>query len=161
MPRSPITSSHYLRPPGVPRRRAAGGVVVRGDGRTIYILLTRDKGKSRYILPKGGTEKRESLVAAARREIAEEAGASDLRFVKSLGHRSRLSFDKDRWTTTFYYLFVARSADLAPTADDRYRPKWFDLAALPAMLWPEQEELIRLNRLKIRKILRFQPRGRC
>ena len=54
------------------RRRA--GLSCGGTGGRILVALTREGDMAHYLLPKGGVEKGESLLEAARREIQEEAG---------------------------------------------------------------------------------------
>lgn len=53
----------------------AGGIVVRAEGSTARILLTRGRKDPRHwIFPKGHVEPGESSEAAARREVREETG---------------------------------------------------------------------------------------
>lgn len=62
---------------------ASGGVVRRApDG---ALLLLHETAEDRWCLPKGHVEEGESLEAAARREIQEEAGLEDLEFGGELG----------------------------------------------------------------------------
>ena len=73
-----IDESWYERPPDVPDRTSAGGVVARIEDGQIYVALVGEVGLSERVLPKGGVESGESLEGAARREIEEEAGLSSL-----------------------------------------------------------------------------------
>ena len=54
--------------------RSAGGVVVNAEGK---VLVVNQHGTS-WSLPKGHIEDGEDALAAARREIYEESGVSDL-----------------------------------------------------------------------------------
>lgn len=150
-----IDQSWYVRPPsGVKDRTSAGGIIVRrGDGGRIYLALVRGEGSGEiaYILPKGGVDPGESIEEAARREIEEEAGFSDLRLLARLGTRERLSFDRRRWITTHYFLFETRQADPKPTDPlVPYATDWHPLdAPLPPMFWPEQRELVERERERI------------
>ena len=56
---------------------SAGGVIVRWQGRTPYILLIRDS-YNHWGFPKGHVEKGETPDAAALREVEEETGLSEL-----------------------------------------------------------------------------------
>lgn len=56
-------------------RRAAGGVVFRGEGAAARVLLIRDR-YGRWTFPKGHLEAGETPEAAALREIREETGCS-------------------------------------------------------------------------------------
>ena len=153
MPRTIIDSTWYEQPPGVRERIAAGGVVARREGERTFVVLTREKARPDYILPKGGVERGESLEQTAHREIAEEAGIHRLRLLEPLGARSRFSFDKRHWTTTHYFLFTTDQVETTPTERRRYNAEWFPIDDLPAILWPEQRELIESNRARIESLL--------
>ena len=149
----PIDPTWYVRPPGVPERLAAGGVVVRAEGGRVLVALTRNADRSDYILPKGGVERRETLEDAARREITEEAGIERLTLLDSLGTRGRLNFNRKRWTTTHYFLFRTDQVDFDRTEGGGYKPGWFPIDDLPQMFWPEQRELIESNQTKIERLV--------
>jgi ADP-ribose pyrophosphatase YjhB (NUDIX family) len=63
----------------------AGGVVIGKDGK---VLVVSQRGKS-WSLPKGHIDEGEDLLTAAKREIYEESGVNDLKFVKELGSYKR------------------------------------------------------------------------
>jgi ADP-ribose pyrophosphatase YjhB (NUDIX family) len=154
-----IDESWYTRPEnGVRDRLAAGGIIVRRDTNgTLWIALTTGedtKGDAAYILPKGGVDKGEEVETAARREIEEEAGFSQLQLVEALGIRERLSFDKTRWTTTHYFLYTTDETEPQPTEVERgYVTHWFDFSQpLPLLFWPEQAALIETYREKIKTL---------
>lgn len=156
-----IDKSWYIKPEGVPERTSAGGIVARvRDGR-LYIVLTREKGLSAYVIPKGGLEPGETLIEAARREIREEAGLSRLKLIEKLGIRERLDVHKKRWIVAHYFLFVT-DQDLEEPADraNHYDPGWFPLDELPELFWPEQRELIETNRKRICRSIASQHRTR-
>ena len=145
-----IDESWYKRPPGVSDRTSAGGVVVRREDGQIYVALVGELGLTERVLPKGGVEPGESLEAAARREIEEEAGLSSLELIEKLGIRARLSYDRVCWITTHYFLFVTEQVEGIPTdVEHHYELAWYPIGALPAIFWPEQRELIETNRDKI------------
>ena len=143
-----IDETWYVWPEGVPDRTAAGGVVVRAEGENVFVALAREANFSYCVLPKGGVEPGETREQAARREIGEEAGLTDLVLVGALGSPARLDFDKVWWTTTHYFLFTtAQIVPHAPTDTQHHdRPaEWFPLGDLPPMFWPEQRALIMAN----------------
>jgi 8-oxo-dGTP pyrophosphatase MutT (NUDIX family) len=153
-----IDESWYIRPEsGVKDRTSAGGIIIReGDDGEVWIALTRGEGAlSGYILPKGGVDPGESIEEAARREIEEEAGFSELTLLESLGSRARLSYDKHRWITTHYFVFSTEETDPRPTDPNYdYVTEWFLLhGELPELFWPEQRALIESYRMR-------QPSGR-
>jgi 8-oxo-dGTP pyrophosphatase MutT (NUDIX family) len=142
-----IDESWYVRPTsGVKDRTSAGGIIVREDGQgKVWLALTRGEGSiASYILPKGGVDPGESIEEAARREIEEEAGFSDLTLIAPLGSQERLSFDKRRWITTHYFLFSTAQTDPRPTDPHYpYVTEWFLLDdELPPLFWPEQAALV-------------------
>jgi 8-oxo-dGTP pyrophosphatase MutT (NUDIX family) len=143
----PIDDSWYHRLPGIPEEISAGGVVVRQQAQQVYVALIRERGAPQYVLPKGRLEPGESVEQAAHREIAEEAGLTDLQLLKELGMRERLSFSKRRWKKVYYFLFLtaqihANSRLLEPGN----QLEWFPLDRLPDLYWPEQKALIDFNR---------------
>lgn len=149
-----IDESWYARPDGTRDRTSAGGVVARREAGRLLIALVREAAYPDYVLPKGGVKKGEDREQAARREIAEEAGLTDLTLLGDLGTRTRLSFSRKRWITTHYFLFTTGQRDGTPTdRKRRYVTGWFPLDNLPPFLWPEQKELIEKNRSRIEELL--------
>jgi 8-oxo-dGTP pyrophosphatase MutT (NUDIX family) len=139
-----IDDTWYIKPTGGREKVAAGGVVVRAVGGQPYIALVREGPALAFVLPKGRLARGESPEAAARREIREEAGLTDLTLVADLGVRERFDFRKTHWKRTHYYLFRTRQADGKPTDPHRaYELHWFPAGRLPELLWPEQAALIR------------------
>lgn len=129
--------------------------MVRKDGDRILVALVTEPGFAEYILPKGHVESGENLEQAARREIAEEAGFTELTLVKSLGSIGRLDFRKRSWGTMHYFLFTTSQDKTLPSDPDHdYIVKWFSIDYLPEMFWPEQRELIEDNMDLIRKIFK-------
>jgi len=153
-----IDLSWYKRPAGAVDRTSAGGIVVRdGADAQIYMALVREGTDSLYILPKGGVKKRENYEQAARREIEEEAGLSDLTTLAYLGTRQRLGFSKRNWITTHYYLFLTRQVQGKPSdISHDYELHWFPVDQLPAMFWPDQQALIVDHVPLIRRLLRLE-----
>lgn len=143
-----VDESWYKRPPGVPEHLSAGGVVVRIEKKRVYIALVGQRGRSKFVLPKGHVEAGETVEQAARREIEEEAGFTRLRLVALLGVKERLDFSKRHWKSTHYFLFTTKEVEVKPT-ESRYRVKWFLLEEMPDLFWPDQTQLIHENRQQI------------
>lgn len=149
-----IDSSWYTRPFNATTSTSAGGIVVRIENGKPLVALVKEEPFGIYILPKGRLEKGEDPEKAARREIEEEAGLRKLNLVEYLGACERLSFDKRKWITVHYYLFLTQQKKGKPSDREHvYACKWFPLDALPEMLWPEQCELLESCREKIAGLL--------
>jgi 8-oxo-dGTP pyrophosphatase MutT (NUDIX family) len=145
-----IDETWYQRPPGIRVRVDAGGIVARTDGGRVYIASVRENDLALYVLPKGGVKQGEDLVQAARREIEEEAGLTQLLLLQKLAVRERLSYDKQTWLVIHYFLFATSQIEGTPTdVEHDYTLCWFPIEEPPPLLWPEQEELIETYRDRI------------
>ena len=138
-----IDASWYKRPDGIAEHVAAGGVVVRLDDGHIFVALVRE-GEDE--------EAGESLEAAARREIREEAGVRDVTSLGELGVRERLNYRRTSWKRTHYFLFlVTRVSD--PPPGGHAGVAWAPIDALPAMFWAEQREFLETHRVHIMELV--------
>lgn len=149
-----IDKSWYIKPQNARIRVGAGGVVVRKVGEKVYIALIKDKKFEHFMLPKGGVEKGEEVVVAAKREIQEETGLNEINLVGKLGVKERLSFEKDRWAITHYFLFTTtqeKGEQNLQAGEEDLIVEWFDIDQLLPLGWPEQKEVIDENLGKIKK----------
>lgn len=151
-----IDENWYRRPPDVAAHTAAGGVIVRREGKRLLIALIRESDLQGFVLPKGHVEPGESLEAAARREIREESGLHQLTLLGDVGVRERLDHARKGWKRTHYFLFIIdRSSEAKSEASgSSSRVHWFPLEALPEMFWPEQRELVETSRDRIAELVR-------
>ena len=151
-----IDESWYQKPPAIRERVAAGGVVVRREGGRLYVAFAREADFPGFVLPKGGVDVGETEEEAARREIAEEIGISELQLLGDLGVRERLNFQKKRWVCTRYFLYQTEQVKGQPLDAKKHYTgaTWFPLDDLPEILWPEQKELILANRERIVEAMR-------
>jgi ADP-ribose pyrophosphatase YjhB (NUDIX family) len=150
-----IDHTWYQRPPHVPEHVSAGGVVARLENDRIYVALIGEPGLNGFVLPKGRVEPGESLEQAATREIAEEAGLSQLTMIAPLGTKERLDFDRRSWKKTHYFLFLTSQSKGEPSDPHHdYEIKWFPLETVPELFWPEQTQLIRDNRKRIQELIK-------
>jgi 8-oxo-dGTP pyrophosphatase MutT (NUDIX family) len=153
--------SYYTEPKDVKTRTGAGGVVTRVDPatRAVKIALIRDQGDHSYVLPKGGVDDDENFEQAARREIEEEAGFTQLELLAELGVGERLNSRRTTWQTTHYFLFRTDQETATPTEHHHGEVAWFSLEELPDMYWREQRKLIEDNRDRILALTQAAGRG--
>ncbi len=105
---------------------SAGGVIVRNG----KVIVVNQKGRS-WSLPKGHIEDGEDALAAAKREIEEETGVTDLTFIDDLGSYSRYKIGKDpkeedmtELKTMHMFLFSTEEEDLKPIDPDNPEARW-------------------------------------
>ncbi len=149
-----IDKSWYIKPKNIKDRSVAGGVVIRRkDGKRFLLMLKAEHGKD-FSLPKGGVKDGEDVICTARREILEETGITDLKFIDELGTTERLTFEKDWWSICQYFLFVTNQIEGKQTLEDDedFSVEWFDLDNLPKFYWPEQKKLIEKNLRRIKDL---------
>ncbi|WP_413165507.1 NUDIX hydrolase [Capilliphycus salinus ALCB114379] len=139
-----IDESWYQPLPGLKTSISAGGVVIRQQDGQIYIAVVQESpNRPGYVLPKGRIEPGETAEQAARREIEEEAGLTDLQKVAELGSKERLSYSKTMWKKTHYFLFTTEQIDGNPTDPHKvYKLFWLAFDEYQSLFWPEQRELI-------------------
>lgn len=104
----------------------------------------------------GKIEEDESLAAAARRELAEEAGLTG----RELQPRGRLSFlFRNGLPPLEVYLFVVRAFVGEPRETDEMRPQWFSIAEIPyGQMWLDDQHWLPsvLNDRSVEGIFVFQ-----
>lgn len=101
--------------------RSAGGIVLGNSG---DVALVRNSTDTKWFFPKGRLDQGEDDESAARREIAEEAGLTDLEHIADLGsyQRPRIGKDgayrEDQMKDIHMYLFAAPMyAELSPSME--------------------------------------------
>lgn len=115
---------------------SAGGVVLDARGR---VLLVSQHGTS-WSLPKGHIEAGEDALSAARREIYEESGVSELELVRGLGGYSRHRIGKDggedesELKTIHLFLFRTTQTALAPVDAANPEARWVEPRRAAEML---------------------------
>ncbi len=95
----------------------AGGVVVKGEGRGLRVLVIRSSDGTRWVFPKGHVEPGESAEQAATREVREEAGVDTT--VRRFAARARYE-QGTRQVEVCYYLLEYRR-DVAASEDREAR----------------------------------------
>jgi 8-oxo-dGTP pyrophosphatase MutT (NUDIX family) len=135
-------------------RESAGGVVVGLDGRMVLV----HQGGNSWSFPKGGIDPGESVLDAAKREIREECGITELTLVAALGHYERYSIAKDgisddiehglRKRTMF--LFTTKQDELSADGIEITEARWVTIdEALQLLTHPKDKEFLASVRDKI------------
>jgi 2-haloacid dehalogenase len=115
--------------------KSAGGVVINQKGQ---ILVVSQHGTS-WSLPKGHIDDGEERLEAAKREIYEESGITNLSLIKELGSYERFRIgvdggeDKSELKNIFMYLFRTEQEELKPIDPEN-----------PEALWVEKNQVIDL-----------------
>jgi ADP-ribose pyrophosphatase YjhB (NUDIX family) len=133
--------------------RAACGVVVSPAGGQVLVLLRPDRlgpqGVPELRLPKGHIEPGESPKEAALREVAEEAGVSELEIIADLGHQT-VEFE---WRQVHiirqetYFLMACSSTHLPGGSEEQFRPLWLTWEdALRRITYEAEREWLRRAR---------------
>lgn len=116
------------------RTRSAGGIVI---GPQNQVLVIKQFGNDvSYSLPKGHLESGEDPLTAARREIQEEGGISDLKLIKTLGSYERPNlFNPDEIKTIFMFLFQTSQIELSTQDPDKdTQPFWSEIDEVENLL---------------------------
>ncbi len=108
---------------------SAGGVVLNEQEQ---VLVVSQHGTS-WSLPKGHIEKGEDVLTAAKREIAEESGITQLEFIKELGSYQRYRInnsgedeDKTELKTIIMFLFKTTQNILKPIDPENPEARWIE-----------------------------------
>ena len=104
---------------------AAGGVVIRENGR--MLLLLEVAGRKELRLPKGHIEDGETVEQAAVREVQEETGYADVEIIDDLGSITHTfyNFRKDANITRTESYFLMRLNSEQPYAGPQYEHERF------------------------------------
>ncbi|MDB9315320.1 NUDIX domain-containing protein [Spirulina sp. CS-785/01] len=139
--KSILDETWYQRPANTPESYSAGGVIFRPENEQILVALVRNDQKPEYVLPKGHLEGEETPEEAARREIEEEAGLTELNLLGKLGIRERLNYSRTYWKITHYFLYSTQQKYGTPT-ESKFTLHWHSVEELPEFFWREQRELV-------------------
>lgn len=109
----------------IKQTKSAGGVVINRSGE---VLVVNQRGTS-WSLPKGHIEEGEDAISAAKREIYEESGIKNLRFLKKLGSYKRYKISKrgedtSEFKTITIFLFRTEENLLRPVDPHNPEARW-------------------------------------
>lgn len=121
--------------------RSAGGIVL-GDSGTIALVQHRDSNGA-WLFPKGHIEPGETDEQAARREIEEETGLTNLELLDDLGSYGRYAITKDgkedreRYKEIHMFLFAATPHAVLAPGHEIAEARWISLQrAIAEIGWP-------------------------
>jgi 8-oxo-dGTP pyrophosphatase MutT (NUDIX family) len=137
-------------------RETAGGVVLGSGGKMVVVC----QGSNVWSLPKGGVEDGEDLLAAAKREVEEECGISQLEFVRELGSYLRYQTGQggvgERTDLPIkhmnFFLFTTPQTELRGQEGETTEARWVTLdEALTMLTHPKDKEFLASVRDTIEK----------
>lgn len=115
---------------------SAGGVVLNKHGE---ILVVSQQGTS-WSLPKVHVEEDEDFVTAAKREVNEESGITDLQLVKDLGSYQRPRLDNPTEIKTIHmFLFKTNELGLKPIDKNNPEARWVNRNEVEKLLTAEKD----------------------
>jgi len=124
------------------------------------LLIQRDLPpfEGRWALPGGFVHVDESLDTAARRELQEETGISDV-FIEQLYTVGTPGRDpRERVVTVAYYALVKLSEHTVRAATDARNAAWFGVDDLPDLAF-DHDDILEMGLERLRGKVRYQPIG--
>ncbi len=122
---------HFFRT--FPLVEAAGGLVQHQDGRFLFIYRN-----NKWDLPKGKIEKNETLIKAAKREVSEETGVTDLEVKKPLPITYHIYNSNGKFKVKKTYWFLMKSkfnGSLLPQFEENIEMAvWKGIYEIPKLL---------------------------
>lgn len=117
--------------------QSAGGVILNSRGE---VAVTNQNYNS-WSLPKGHVDPGEDALTAAKREIAEETGITDLVLVRELGSYERYRIgkggegeDTSELKQFTYFLFTTEEGELKPTDPHNPEARWVPVDEVAELL---------------------------
>ena len=108
------------------KTKSAGGIILNKENKIAMVEQRNDI----WSLPKGHLEKNESELDAAIREIHEETGLTQIKYIQKIGQYTRYkigkenSEDRSEEKTIILFLFKTNEVDLNPLDPDNPSAKW-------------------------------------
>lgn len=136
--------------------KSAGGVVINSYG---DVLVVSQRGTS-WSLPKGHIDEGEDAFSAAKREIHEESGITDLEFIEELGRYQRYKNGKNggedfsELKTITMFLFKTKEEFLKPIDPQNPEARWVKRGEVAELLThPKDKEFFLRVMQKIGNVL--------
>ena len=129
----------------------AGGIIINNNEQTVIVNQNNDS----WSLPKGHVEQGETVLRAAKREIFEETGINNLKFIKSLGFYQRFRIgldgkdDKSELKIIHMFLFATNQTVLNPHDPANPEAAWIKNNDVANWLTHKQDKLFYNKQLSI------------
>ncbi len=129
-----------------------------GDLKVLLIERGLEPFKGRWALPGGFVRVDETLDAAARRELQEEAGLTNV-FLEQLYTFGAVDRDpRERVVSVAYYALVKLTEHAAKAATDAANAQWFPVSKVPKLAF-DHAEILRTAVERLKGKVRYQPIG--
>ncbi len=119
---------------------AAGGLVERSDDKFLFIYRN-----NKWDLPKGGIEKKELIIEAAKREVKEETGLADLIVINKIGETYHIFNNGKNFRLKRTYWFKMKSdyqGELFPQEEEGIiSAEWINKKRIPEILKKAYENI--------------------
>ncbi len=129
---------------------SAGGVVIGTDKKVVVVNQHHDS----WSLPKGHIDEGENALEAAKREIHEESGISQVKLIKKLGEYERPRIGKKGEGSSkiemkhiTMYLFQTNLTELKPIDPENPEAIWVDVEQVASLLTHKKDKEF-FNRIK-------------
>jgi 8-oxo-dGTP diphosphatase len=130
------------------------------EGELKVLLIKRGIApfKGKWALPGGFVRLDETLDAAVRRELSEEAGLENV-FLEQLYTFGAVDRDpRERVVSVAYYALVALAGHAAQGASDATDAAWFPVAEVPALAF-DHADILATGLARLRGKVRYEPIG--
>ena len=129
-----------------------------GDLKVLLIERGLEPFKGRWALPGGFVRVEETLDAAARRELQEEAGLTHV-FLEQLYTFGTVDRDpRERVVSVAYYALVKLSEHAAKAATDAANARWFPVSEVPKLAF-DHTAILETAMERLKGKVRYQPIG--
>ena len=114
----------------------AGGIIINNNEKVVVVNQNHDS----WSLPKGHVDDGETFLDAALREIYEETGIKNPKFIKPLGSYGRYRIgldgndDLSHYKTIHIFLFESNQVKLKPVDENNPEAKWLKYAEAEKIL---------------------------